>query len=197
MPNWCTNDVSITFASKTEYDNFVAIAGVEKGTDAYLEYEAEEKGYGFFDKFMPTPPEMLEGQSWWDWRITNWGTKWNPNVCSFDLNPKDMSVTLSIDTAWAPPKEFFIFFTQLFISAMVKMTYLEEGMGFCGKALFANGLEVYDNYINDIPVEMYVAAGATLNEEGNIDWDAEQYYNLWEVIDNPEEFDKFYELATH
>jgi hypothetical protein len=73
---------------------------------------------------------------------------------------------------------------------------LEEGMAFCGKAKFSNG-EVEDRYINEIPKEMYVEAGAVTNRKGEIDWDSDQNYNLWEVIDSEEAFEKYYELANY
>jgi hypothetical protein len=194
MPNWCENEVEITFESKTEYDKFITQAGIEESTSPYLEYNNEEKGYGFFDRFVPTPPEMLEGEGWWDWRINNWGTKWNPNFGMFETDDDALKISLGMSTAWAPPIEFFTTFTEFFPSAIVKLAYLEEGMGFCGKAEFYQG-SVEDNYVNNIPTAMYVAAGATLNSDGEVDWDEDQNYNLWEIINNEDEFNKLLEEA--
>lgn len=190
MPNWCENEVEITFESKAEYDKFITQAGVEESTSPYLDYDNEKNGYGFFDRFVPTPSEMLVGEGWWSWRIDNWGTKWNPNFHVFETDDDALKITLGMSTAWAPPIPFFTTFTELFPSADVQLNYLEEGMSFCGRAHLAEGV-CSDAYINDIPTEMYVKAGATLSSEGNIDWDEEQEYNLWEIINNEDQFNEF------
>jgi hypothetical protein len=196
MPNWCENEVEITFESKAEYDKFITQAGVEESTSPYLEYDNEEKGYGFFDRFVPTPPEMLEdgSEGWWGWRISNWGTKWNPNFNVFETNDDALQIKMGMSTAWAPPVEFFTTFTELFPSALVKTTYLEEGMGFCGRAEFYQG-SVEDDYVDQIPTSMYVAAGVKLDENGELDWDNTDDYNLWEVINDEEKFNALLEDA--
>lgn len=195
MPNWCENEVEITFESKDEYDKFIEQAGIQDSTDPYLSYNNEEQGYGFFDRFVPTPPEMLGDEGgWYDWRYENWGTKWNPNFNRFETDDDTRTITMDMSTAWAPPMGFFTAFTELFPSASVRLNYLEEGMGFCGRAEFYQG-SVEDNYVNEIPTAMYVAAGATLNSDGEIDWDEDQNYNLWEIINNEDEFNKLLEEA--
>ena len=190
MPNWCENEVEITFESKAEYDKFITQAGVEENTSPYLDYDNEKNGYGFFDRFVPTPSEMLIGEGWWWWRIDNWGTKWNPEFHMFETDDDALKITLGMSTAWSSPKEFFTTFTTLFPSAKVQLNYLEEGMGFCGRAYLSEGT-CNEAYINDIPTEMYVKAGATLNSEGNIDWDEEQSYCLWEIINDEDQFNEF------
>lgn len=190
MPNYCSNEVTIVFNDKTDYDKFITQAGVEESTSPYLDYDNAKNGYGFFDRFVPTPSEMLVGEGWWSWRIDNWGTKWNPDVQMFLTDDDGLTIQLSMDTAWAPPIPFFTTFTELFPSADVQLNYLEEGMGFCGRAYLAEGT-CNEAYINDIPTEMYVKAGATLNSEGNIDWDEEQEYDLWEIINNEDQFNEF------
>jgi len=196
MPNWCENEVEITFETKAEYDKFITQAGVEESTSPYLEYDNEKNGYGFFDRFIPTPSEALEGESegWWSWRISNWGTKWNPNFNVFETNDDALQIKMGMSTAWAPPVEFFTAFTELFPSALVKTTYLEEGMGFCGRAEFYQG-SVEDDYVDQIPTSMYVAAGVKLDENGELDWDNTDDYNLWEVINDEEKFNALLEDA--
>jgi hypothetical protein len=195
MPNWCENEVEITFESKAEYDKFITQAGIEDSTDPYLAYNNEEKGYGFFDRFVPTPPELLEGGGWWEWRISNWGTKWNPNFNMFETDDYDLRISMSMSTAWAPPMEFFTTFTEFFSSAIVKVTYLEESMGFCGRAEFYQG-SADDQYMNEIPTAMYVEAGVKLDKDGDLDWDNTDDYNLWEIVNNEEQFTKFYEMEV-
>lgn len=190
MPNYCGNDVSIMFKSATDYNKFIVLMGVEDSTDPYLHYDSEKKGYGFFDRVVPTPQEKLNTEGWYDWRVSNWGTKWNPIVHNFNTNDDGLTIELSMDTAWAPPKEFFITFSEMFPSAEITLIYLEEGMAFCGRAFISEGM-CSDLYINEIPTAMYVKAGATLNDKGEIDWDIDQEYDLWSVIHDEVEFMEF------
>lgn len=195
MPNWCSNEVVIQFDSQDEYDKFIEQAGIQESTDPYLSYNNEEQGYGFFDRFVPTPPEMLGDEGgWYDWRYENWGTKWNPNFNRFETDDEGRVIVMDMSTAWAPPREFFIAFSQLFPSATIEVMYLEEGMAFCGKGEFYQGCEI-DSYINQIPTEMYVEAGAVLDANGDIDWEASDSINLWEVMHTS--FDKYYEMEDN
>ena len=192
MPNYCSNEVTIVFNEQADYDKFIAQMGIDESTDPYLSYNNEEQGYGFFDRFVPTPPEMLGDEGgWYDWRYENWGTKWNPNFNRFETDDDTRTITMDMSTAWAPPMEFFTTFSGLFSSALIDVLYLEEGMQFCGKAEFFQGF-ASDFYINEIPTAMYVEAGAVLDKEGNIDWEASDSYDLWEVLRT--NFDKYYEM---
>lgn len=190
MPNYCGNDIHIMFTDPREYDKFITKMGVQDSTSPYLEYEAEKKGYGFFDRLVPTPAQKLKGDGWYEWRIEHWGTKWNPMVHHFNTNDDGLTIELSMDTAWAPPKEFFVTFSEMFPSAEITLVYLEEGMNFGGRAFISRGM-CSDIYLNDIPVEMYVAAGATLNADGEVDWEVDQDYDLWSIMSDEVEFMKF------
>lgn len=190
MPNWCGNEVTIVFDEQSDYDKFITQMDIEDTTDHYLSSHSEDKGYGFFDRLVPTPQDKLDDGGWYDWRVSNWGTKWNPNIQMFLTDDEGLSIQVVMDTAWAPPIEFFKTFTLLFPSAKVQLNYVEEGMQFCGRAYFEDG-GVDDKYINEIPTEMYVKAGATLNSEGDIDWDADQDYDLWEIVNNEDQFVEF------
>jgi len=192
MPNWCDNEVEITFEDRDEAKRFVQM--ITQSTD--LDNFEETKD--FFDIFVPTPPELLAGEGWYDWRFENWGTKWNPDINSMTIDTEDTLpvVGMAMLTAWSPPREFFVRFTNVFPSAIIELNYIEEGMGFCGKSKIYGGQIAKERYINEIPVEMYVAAGATLNAEGEVDWEADQDINLWEVIENDEVFNKFCQIGV-
>ncbi len=43
---------------------------------------------------------------WYYWKIDNWGTKWNSYNIEVESNFDD-ELTVSFDTAWAPPIEIF------------------------------------------------------------------------------------------
>lgn len=143
MPNWCYNTAKFT------HKDPAMIARVAKGFN-------EGKLFGEFD---PTPPELLEDvpvgenyversaareaeneenfghKDWYHWNIDNWGTKWDINTEEADdieLADGALEISLSFDTAWSPPIEFYRTMTDGF-DFEVEAYYNEEGMTFCGK----------------------------------------------------------------
>ena len=190
MPNYCGNDVTITFNDQADYDKFITVMGIEDSTDPYMDSDSENKGYGFFDRLVPTPKNLIDDGGWYEWRVEHWGTKWNPGIHHFNTDDEGKCVELHMDTAWAPPIAFFTTFTELFPSAEVQLNYLEEGMNFCGRAYMSEGM-CSDRYMNDIPSTMYAAAGATLDADGDVDWEVDQDYDLWEIINNEDKFNQF------
>lgn len=190
MPNWCEVDVVITFNDQQEYAEFVRIADIEETTDHYLSPSSEERGYGLFDRFVPTPPAMLGSDDWWGWRINEWGTKWNPQINEFEHG--DGRVILRMNTAWSPPIEFFESFHKMFPSTVIKMDYLEEGMMYCGKCEISDG-DVSDRYINQIPAQALVELGAVLDKKGFVDWEkSEDIAPTWTILENEEMFQRYY-----
>lgn len=73
--------------------------------------------------------------SWYDWNLAHWGTKWDAGAG--DLGPivmpegKAAEVSVSFDTAWSPPIEFYDNMEELGWSIIAY--YYEPGMAFCGK----------------------------------------------------------------
>lgn len=194
MPNWCANEVKITFGNETEYKSFLTQVDAIDDNDHVNVNKYYSKEYELFDKFVPTPADLLRGEGWWQWRINNWGTKWNPTVCDFQKVDTENKVVLSLDTAWAPPIEFFDKLSQLYPTTNIEIIYYEPGMNFCGRAVIQNG-NVADRYINDITPEMQIAAGAVLDEDGNIDWDNSDI-RMWDLIADEETFNKYYEMEN-
>lgn len=65
-------------------------------------------------------------ESWYDWSIANWGTKWN----SYDARPLENG--MSFDTAWSPPLPVIAALSKLTQKSFI-LEYLEEGAGFIGR----------------------------------------------------------------
>ena len=68
--------------------------------------------------------------NWWDWKIQNWGTKWDVNA-KLEKNTKN-ELVYSFDSAWSPPTDALEKIAQLYPELYFKMDYEEEGMGFKG-----------------------------------------------------------------
>jgi hypothetical protein len=146
MPNWCYNRLSIS-GNKTELKLFRELAK-GGGTELSLAKLYPEPDYSKI-KVKPTFPsitkEVRKGEEWWDWRVQNWGTKWDIEAV---LDSADESyLEYSFDSAWSPPIQWLQKIVKDFPKLLFTLKYEEEGMGFMGKAVGANG-EVVDRAID-------------------------------------------------
>lgn len=143
MPNWCSNVATLSHP--------------EPKMIARLLASAEQEGPGVLQEFIPCPAELLDSElttsygdqekqkivdtkkaaakakygyeSWYDWNVANWGTKWD--LCDITASqPFDDTVLLHFDTAWAPPVEAYARLEELGFT--VRAYYYESGMQFAG-----------------------------------------------------------------
>lgn len=149
MPNWCNNSLYLVHTDPEMIDR--AVKGAE--------------GDGLFSAFLPTPEDLEHPlaesyggddgaeanairsnniakhgfASWYDWRVNNWGTKWDVSDCHVDRFNQEESgkatANFHFDSAWSPPIAFYDHLTELGFE--VTAYYYEPGMGFCGK--YENG----------------------------------------------------------
>ena len=82
--------------------------------------------------------------TWYDWRITNWGTKWN-------LNPESCiqanENTLTFETAWSAPYPILDRISQMFPDVVLYHEWADEDLGHnVGSASYQNG-NVIQEYI--------------------------------------------------
>ena len=117
MPNWCMNEVTITGDAED----------VSKFIDECFTTHKEQEILDF-TKVLPEPDydkPQKDGThnngvqkelhdvmpDWWNWRNTNWGTKWNLVPADKDGDVWDYFIEtdnkgflqLRFDTAWSPP----------------------------------------------------------------------------------------------
>jgi hypothetical protein len=128
MPNWVSNTISVTAKSKAELDAFLEKA---KGSQSkVLDERGNEFHFGAFvhpsDEDLPYYKGELEeekpegwddlssaeqmahnlkftGRGWYDWNVTNWGTKWD--ACDTYIGrDSDLEATITFQTAWGIPE---------------------------------------------------------------------------------------------
>ncbi len=125
MPNWCSNDITIT----GEEAQLAQLAELLKAdTETVME------------RLIPTPPELLAedaGVAWYQWRADNWGTKWDMSEVIASFEP-DM-IELNYETAWAPNLAFWETISARFPALDMTHYYREVGMGFTGVATYQEG----------------------------------------------------------
>lgn len=189
MPNWCSNEIDVIGDPNNvkEFKLFVRKANL---TNDDVDKE-------LFNSLVPMPKKLEETESrhddeaefakalsgnkkkkytnWYNWRLAHWGTKWDVDPAVDFVN--DNQIKMWYETAWSPANEVWEIVTKKFPSLTIKVKYYEEGMGFIGEAHYYNG-ECTKDISSEITTEMLIAAGCTASEDGTIDWDEDQEYNL-------------------
>ena len=100
--------------------------------------------------------------TWYEWRIQNWGTKWNAG------NAEIAHSRLSFLTAWNAPKPIMEKLSEMFPSVSIHHVWADEDIGYnCGECTYQNGAVTQE----------YLPAGQEAVELG---------CDLWNI--DPEEF---------
>lgn len=155
MPNYCENTFKIK-GSICEIDRFL-----EENVTASVGMLLEKTKYTIdlsldFNKILPTPSddELGEVDGWYDWRIENWGTKWN--VCDtfcFSINKIDddlAELTTVFNTAWTPPTKIYDHLFEKYKDTSLEfyVDYYEGGCAFAGELKVKNN-EVIENIYHE------------------------------------------------
>lgn len=148
MPNWCDNNLYLTHEDPEmlkkavdawESSNFLAtlvpepdykvtpVAETFPNITAQYAKTEEEKA-----KALLNEPTIRE-DAWWDWRIQNWGTKWDVGYDA-DLDNhaqvNDNTMFVYFNSAWSPPTGAYEKLAELGYS--IRAYYFEGGCSFCG-----------------------------------------------------------------
>lgn len=98
-------------------------------------------------------------KNWYDWRIENWGTKWNAYHTRFD-DHEDL-VELEFDTAWSCPEPIFYALGKQFPKLYFKGYALDECFNFGASVEIEEG-EVAVRYF-DVDPDFYISFGYRMN----------------------------------
>lgn len=143
MPNWCDNTVYITHDDPKKIQVLV---------DAWK----ENKFFGTIHpepdytkvKVKPTFPQITGNDdpvsvesAWWDWRVQNWGTKWEITTDEAYIDIQENEIKASFATAWSPPTGIFDKLVE--DGYGVNALYYEGGCCFCGQYVDGSD-ETYD-----------------------------------------------------
>ena len=166
MPNWCDNTVYITHDDPKKIQVLV---------DAWK----ENKFFGTIHpepdytkvKVKPTFPSIKGNDdpvnpesAWWDWRVQNWGTKWEITTDEAYIDIQENEIRASFATAWSPPSGIFDKLVDQGYG--VNALYYEGGCCFCGQYVDGSD-ETYDisgNWLdvkNNIPDNIDLEFGIT------------------------------------
>ena len=152
MPNWCDNQVTITGPNKT-IDKIEKIIKLEDKSDIGLLQFMYPMPKELNDTTAPAPNKTAKDKklgkvrklefgadSWYDWRVNNWSTKWDVNefygidrqYWSEQLEGES-TISFGFCSAWAPPIGAYEKFLEDNSDCSLKAYYYEGGCDFMGE----------------------------------------------------------------
>lgn len=150
MPNWCSNTI--------------VVSGDAAEVAKFNEWLGD--GKLLLSKIIPTPTQLTETvagfhgdadkqklleeqekknieetgfKNWYDWNVSNWGTKWDVDAEVDESSSIDEQVIMCFESAWAPPQKAIALLAEKFNKLNIRHSYFEEGMFFVGVDEYANG----------------------------------------------------------
>ena len=144
MPNWCNNSITIQGPTET-----VKTLWEEAKT-------ADNGSFGLLNAMVPMPKEledtqgMSDGPNWYQWRVNNWGTKWDISDEGLEFTDNGdgtSSITGWFDSAWSPPIEAYNTWLDDNDNCSLYATYEEGGMDFAG--IYDDGHDEYMEGVNE------------------------------------------------
>lgn len=119
MPNWTTNIITIKHDNKSLIDAIAALEQSEVGVLQHLLPCPEELKDDDLTTWSRGPEQAARDakkaalkakygfESWYDWNIAHWGTKWDLCEPSF-TREDDNTIVIHCQTAWSPPLDAFM-----------------------------------------------------------------------------------------
>lgn len=107
------------------------------------EVSPESKQYKEWEENSKNLIEKYGADNWYDWKVTNQGTKWGAYDYMYDADYR-----FTFQTAWSTPDPVFEKMAELYPTLRFDIDVVEEGGYFSGNINIENG-EVEENLSND------------------------------------------------
>ena len=137
MPNHVSNEIRIIRNDEDTYDEFKKL--VVGGDDQEFD----------FDRIIPQPDDInpdldankkdvggltVSETDWYNWRNTNWGTKWNAYNIEIEWDEEYQEcIEIKFETAWSPPEPIYFKLDEIFGERIsVNWFCRDESDNFCG-----------------------------------------------------------------
>ena len=191
MPNYCTNNLTVTGDAKEIKRFHEAITAGE--------LQAHEH-FRILDNLFPTPKELKDttkghygegtekqikqeemnkanikkfgSPDWYDWNCENYGSKWSDFDGVFG-QVSDNEINATFMSAWSPIGEGIRNVSKQFPTLDFVLSYDEGGMAFCGGYAFRNG-EIFADIEGEYP-------SMTVEQSENEEYD-EFYEQVLEIV---------------
>ena len=102
----------------------------EKEYESISHKTMEDVGKAYIDNILEYGHD-----TWYEWCVHNWGTKWNAAECTIGDN------CLEFETAWDPSIPITVELSKRFPSLKFIHEWADEGLYQCGKSEIYNGIE--------------------------------------------------------
>ena len=176
MPNWCNNSITISGPTET--------------IKQLWEDAGSGEDFGLLQAMAPMPAELegttspSEGPNWYNWRVNNWGTKWDISDEGLELIENEdgtAEITGWFDSAWAPPIGAYEKFCDDMDNCSLEASYYEPGMDFAGFWSSENG----DEYCEDLHEEYNTAPEHRSDLFNRLDeeYDLCEQFAMWDEDD--------------
>lgn len=134
IPNWCTNELVIDIPKHLLDDVVEAITTQRKHSTCQMTFSA----------LIPEPGGDDWDTLWYEWRIANWGTKWDLGEADafirYDRADGGYRLMAEFNTAWAPPIPWVATLAEKFPEAEIEISFDEPGMDFSGTFSYSAGV---------------------------------------------------------
>lgn len=199
MPNWCFNSLRVSgpagevkkfreaVTKDGEYGPVFTMEGIwptppallnESSPSVYRGDAEDVEAKAEWDQHRDSLLKEYGAADWYDWRVSNWGTKWDAADSEFSSDEEDV-LNISYNTAWSPNSGFIRRASELFPELHFRLLYEEGGINFCGVLVCQAG-EVLADMEEDL-VYMDPDMGYI------VEWDSE--ICKWKVADTGEVID--------
>lgn len=166
MPNYCTNNLTVTGDAKEIKRFHEAITAGE--------LQAHEH-FRILDNLFPTPQDEIG--NWYEWNCKNYGSKWSDFDGGFG-QVSDNEINATFMSAWSPIGEGIRNVSKQFPTLDFVLSYDEGGMAFCGGYAIRNG-EIFADIEGKYP-------SMTKEQSENEEYDEfyEQVSEVTRIIEN-------------
>lgn len=143
MPNWVKNkaivegenkeqinEVMELFRDEVDFNKIVPMPEAIKNTTAPVRNPEDPKNQLLREKY--------GFDSWYDWSLANWGTKWNAHSSYYEV--RGATLVFWYNTAWATPHEFHLALSKKFPDLTFTVEFADEEIGYnCGTLEYKDG----------------------------------------------------------
>ena len=145
MPNWCSCELTLN--------------GPQNEMNKFNSENLDNDNDIDFNLGVPFPEDLDFDTHWYNWRLSQWGTKWS--ACDTIINrvwdKKDCNllteISYLINTAWSPPIPWVLKISEKYPEVRFKLKYEENNLNFSGIYIVKNGDILLDE--NGIHGEYY------------------------------------------
>lgn len=132
MPNWCSNELKIKGNPK-ELTKLIKKVQITKSeaTENHLE--------SIFSCHRVIPRPLDQEANWYDWSVTNWGTKWDLCDVTLSGDVEDKEVFYYFESAWSPVVPVVETLAKEFKTLSFTYTFYEGGSDFWGEIEYKKG----------------------------------------------------------